>query len=154
VYSNNHQPESDVSSEVRYKSNKEKGNTMSEETNTESNGIVWAEPGPVTRVKVNRTSKYQRIAAELLKNPGRFGIVAEADKEANARRIAHAAQRNIGGWRDGEFKAQVRRKLDSDGNTVQPVVWQVFVKAISSDTVHIKDEHEEVAAAFTEGVVV
>lgn len=143
---------SDVPSEARYKTNKQKGNTMSEETNTESSGIVWAEPGPVSRQKVARTSKYYRIAQELLKNPERYGIVAEADNEANARRIAHAAQRNIGGWRDGEFKAKVRRKLDSDGNTAEPIVWQVFVKAVSNDTVHIKDE-QETTTVFTESVV-
>ena len=40
----------------------------------------------------------------------------------------------------------------SVGNTAEPIVWQVFVKAVSNDTVHIKDE-QETTTVFTESVV-
>lgn len=139
---------------------------MSEGTNTESEtGIIWADPGPLNRKPSARGSKYQRIAAELVRNPDRYAIVAEANKEPNARRLAHAAQKNVGGWKGATFKAKVRRKVEN-GVEVTPTIWEVYVKALPpeevtpdaattselvEESVTIKDEAE---ARFSDGVVI
>ncbi len=112
--------------------------TMIDNDKFASFGIVAEDPGPVIpKNQGRRRSKYSDIRDLLEQDKGTFYNITkvtghELTNEANARRIAHAANNSAGGWNGGHFEGEARRTVDEDGTELG---WKVFVRYLTDEMI-------------------
>ena len=105
-------------------------------------GIVAEDPGPVVpKNQGRRRSKYSDIRDLLEQDKGTFYNITKVTgedytNEPNARRIAHAANKSLGGWNGGHFEGEARRTVDENG---EELGWKVFVKYLTDKEIAKRD---------------